>query len=490
MLRALAYFIAVLGLVVASLSPGHAAKRVALVIGNSGYSLISPLTNPKNDAELMAATLKNLGFEVHMSTDADRRAMGRAVRSFGKALRRAGKDAIGLFYYAGHGIQARGVNYLVPLGAEIEGVADLEVETLSASNVLAQMDEAGNALNLVILDACRNNPFKGKVRSAGRGLARISAASGTLIAFAAGPGQVAADGEGKNSPYTSALAKTMRQPGLTVEQMFKRVRVQVEGETGGAQTPWEESSLRGDFYFAGRGASATAPAGEAGQKIKEFTPAPQPPRLDPKHIELAYWNSIKNNTDPKFFKSYLSKYPNGDFVEIARLKIRGLSLVPEPIGGTGPSFNCNYASESAEVAICKWPELSRLDVKMSALFFSRSSGLSGNSKRSFVSSQSLWISERNACGYNIECLRQKHLERIRYLGGDWYAIAGSFQTQGQAQQRVAQLGGGAWHIMNTAQCPKFRNGFWIATIGPLAKGQAQAYASSAGQFGAYIKTCH
>lgn len=277
----------------------HAEKRVALVIGNGAYTEISPLENPRNDAELMAGTLEDLGFDVVLTTDADRVGMGRAIRKFGKSLRLSGKDTVGLLYYAGHGVQSGGANYLIPIGASIEDDADLRIEALSVSDILAQMETAGNRLNLVILDACRNNPFKGRIRSAVRGLARIQAASGSMVAFSAAPGQVATDGKGSNSPYTAALAKAMRQPNLTVEQVFKRVRVAVETHTGGAQTPWEESSLRGDFYFAGKPAAPVA-AGRDDQ------------------VELAYWNTIKDSGDAALFEFYLEQYPNGLFAALAR----------------------------------------------------------------------------------------------------------------------------------------------------------------------------
>lgn len=290
---------------------GLAAKRVALVIGNSAYTDIPALSNPKNDAELMADTLRALGFEVVRASDADRQHMVRSIRKFGRALRRAGKDAVGLFYYAGHGVQARGVNYLIPLGALVEDHADLPLETVSASDVLEQMESAGNRLNLVILDACRSDPFKGRVRSTSRGLARIQAASGALVAFAAAPGQTALDGTGSNSPYTAALAKAMIVPGLGVEQMFKKVRVEVESLSGGAQTPWEESSLRGDFYF---------------------TPGTNPAAAEnPTHtVELTYWNSVKDSGDPALLNVYLERYPSGLFAGLAkamvtRLKARTVS---------------------------------------------------------------------------------------------------------------------------------------------------------------------
>ena len=247
-------------LAMAWIAPASAAKRVALVIGNSAYKTLQALPNPRNDAELMAKTLRRLDFEVITAFDASRTGIGRAIRSFGKALGAGGKDTVGLFYFAGHGVQARGRNYLIPIGADIQTEDDLQLEAITAATVLARMETAGNALNLVILDACRNNPFKGRFRSVSRGLTRIRATRGSLIAYSAGPGEVAADGGGAHSPYTSALVEAMQVPGLAVEQMFKRVRIAVEKQTGGAQTPWEESSLRGEFYFVpGTGAPPATP---------------------------------------------------------------------------------------------------------------------------------------------------------------------------------------------------------------------------------------
>ena len=212
-------------LAVLLLASGHAwaEKRVALVIGNSAYRN-APLANPVNDAKLMATTLRGLGFDVLESLDVDQRALKRAVTKFGDRLEAAGKDAVGLFYYAGHGVQIGGTNYLIPIGAEINREKDVDIEAVSANAVLANMEFAGNRVNIVIMDACRNNPYKRSFRSAARGLAEMSATAGTLIAYATGPGDVAADGSGANSPYTLALSRAMKIPGLTVERMFKQVR--------------------------------------------------------------------------------------------------------------------------------------------------------------------------------------------------------------------------------------------------------------------------
>ncbi len=310
-------FIISLVALVWSAAPSLAQKRIALIIGNSNYTKIQSLPNPEKDSQLMALTLNKLGFEVISAVDADRISISRAVRNFGKALRKGGKDAVGLFFYAGHGVQARGENYLIPLGAEVEDEADLDIEAISASAVLAQMEAAGNSLNMVILDACRNNPYKAKMRSNTRGLTRVNAASGSLIAFAAAPGQVAADGNGENSPYTTALVEAMQVPGLSVEQMFKRVRISVEAQTNNQQTPWEESSLRGEFYF---NPARITPADDP-------IVATQPPpgqQINPKSIELSFWNSINTSNNPALFQEYLNRYNNGIFAFIAKLKLEEL----------------------------------------------------------------------------------------------------------------------------------------------------------------------
>ena len=240
--------------------PGWASGRVALVVGNGGYAAenIPALANPVNDAKRMAKALEASGFEVQLVTDADQAAMRAAIEAFGEQLETAGGDAVGLFYYAGHGVEVRGHNYLIPIGAEIGRAVEFQTDAVPAEWVLSWMEAAGNRLNIVILDACRNNPF-GKNRGGTQGLAQMDAPSGTLIAYSAAPGQVAVDGEGENSPYTAALAGALIEPGLRVEDVFKRVRVTVENATNTKQTPWESSSLRGDFYFVAKVEEPPAP---------------------------------------------------------------------------------------------------------------------------------------------------------------------------------------------------------------------------------------
>ena len=327
-----------LGICLAAL-PAGAALRVALVVGNSDYKLIPALANPKNDAALMAETLRGVGFDVIETKNADRRGMARAIRDFGKRLRRAGPEAVGLFYYAGHAVEAGGTNYLIPLGAQIETEADLEIEAVSASWVLGQMEYAGNALNVVILDACRNNPFKGSFRAVTRGLARMNAPSGSLVAYAAAPGQVAADGTADNSPYTAALAAAMREPGLPLEGVFKRVRVAVEAATGEQQTPWEESSLKGDFYFVPQESTVTVtPPGAP--------PAQPQPAFDARALELAFWNSIEKSADPADFEDYLARYRDGAFTGLAKRRLAALTEVAALPPATAPSFTVSEMDET------------------------------------------------------------------------------------------------------------------------------------------------
>ncbi len=249
------------------------SARIALVIGNGRYSDASArLDNPTNDAALMARTLRELGFEVIVATDLDRDALKRAIDRFGTALEAGG---VGVFYYAGHGLQVDGRNWLVPVDASIASQADVEFEAVDANRVLAKMEGANNGLNIVILDACRNNPFERSWRSGrGSGLASINAPAGTLLAYATAPGDVAADGSSGNSPYAASLAESMRQSGVELSSVFRNTRSTVLSETSGQQTPWESSSYTGDFYFQ---PAETAPAPVASVS----TPAPPAPIQQP-----------------------------------------------------------------------------------------------------------------------------------------------------------------------------------------------------------------
>ncbi|WP_319581704.1 caspase family protein [uncultured Pseudodesulfovibrio sp.] len=243
----LALIVALLAINLFLPSPARAATspKTALVIGNSDYPGM-PLANPVHDATDISNELKELGFQVTLLTNGTRRQMENAVRGLSKRLADGG---VGLFYFAGHGIQVGGENFLIPVDANIESEADVPYEAVSAGRILDHLKLAGNQMNIIILDACRNNPFARSMRSETTGLARMDAPTGSIMAYATAPGSVAADGEGRNGVYTENLLKAMREPGLDIYDTFMQVRRGVIKDTQGKQTPWESSSLIGKFYF-------------------------------------------------------------------------------------------------------------------------------------------------------------------------------------------------------------------------------------------------
>jgi len=265
-------------------APAFAEKRIALVVGNSAYQNITRLDNPKNDALLMADTLGGLGFTMiggGAQTDLDKAALDIAIQNFGRQIQ--GAD-VTLFYYAGHGVQVSGSNYLVPVNANPTREADVDFQMVDVNLVLRQMQGSGTRLNMVILDACRNNPFGARgLRSAEGGLAQLRAPEGTLISYATQPGSVAQDGVDGHSPYTRALAATVVQAGLDIFQTFNQVGLVVKRSTGGAQQPWVSSSpIDGTFYFvppqtAVSPVSPPAPCGHV-----TVPPWPRPPRRPPR----------------------------------------------------------------------------------------------------------------------------------------------------------------------------------------------------------------
>jgi len=231
-----------------------AERRLALVIGNSAYKS-SPLKNPVNDARAIEKTLKSLGFTVWKHEDLSYQMMMKSVDDFGDELLKGG--GVGLFYYAGHGIQYNGRNFLIPTDAEISRENEIQYKSVDGGLVLAKMENARNRLNIVILDACRDNPFARSFRSAAQGLAFMDAPTGTIIAYATSPGKTASDGSGSNGLYTSELIRQMKMPGQSITDMFMNVRKEVRGKSDGKQVPWESTSLEGNFYFADSGSIAT-----------------------------------------------------------------------------------------------------------------------------------------------------------------------------------------------------------------------------------------
>ncbi len=221
-------------------------KRYALVIGNAAYD-VGALRNPTNDAQAMAAELKQLGFDVSVYVNQKQAEMVRVIREFGDKI--ATNKGVGLFFFAGHGFQLGGENYIIPVDAHISGFDDIETQTININRITGEMDYAKNDMNIIILDACRNNPFEGSSSLSGKGLASLTAPSGTIIAFATAPGSTASDGYGKNGLYTQELLKAISKPGYVLEDVFKEVRRNVYKISNKKQTPWENSSLFDNFYF-------------------------------------------------------------------------------------------------------------------------------------------------------------------------------------------------------------------------------------------------
>jgi hypothetical protein len=294
----------VAGLIALSLAasrPAAAERRVALVIGNSAYQNVARLDNPRNDARLIADTLATLGFTLvggGPQLDLDKASLDKVVQTFGRQIQ--GAD-VTLFYFAGHGVQVKGANYLVPVDANATREADVDFQMLDANKVLNQMQGSGTRLNMVILDACRNNPFGGRgLRSADGGLAQMEAPEGTLISYATQPGSVAQDGTDGHSPFTEALAKVVREPGLNIFETFNEVGLTVKRATRGSQQPWLSSSpIDGKFYFV-------PPAAQSGPQAAVTAPPPlaETLRPDPDRIPIKDTALLRELSDRLYERNF------------------------------------------------------------------------------------------------------------------------------------------------------------------------------------------
>jgi len=320
MYRFLLILSAVLALASSFVSPA-AAKRVALVIGNSSYEHITDLRNPRNDAEDVAATLNRLGFEVIQGFDTNLRGLGQKVAEFGNAARDADTAVV---FYAGHGLQVNGKNYLVPVDARLSNQYELAFQTVELTQIMNILSQVKNT-KVVFLDACRNNPLtRDLARSMGtdssefRGLARVEArGTGSFIAFATEPGEVALDGAGENSPFTSALLNHIETPELDISLMMRRVRQEVTSTTDGKQVPWHNSSLVKDFYFV--------PSGEdAGPEAQPGT-SPAVGRSDAAEA----WENVKDTKNPAMLEVFIENFPDTIYADFARIRIRDLEREPQ-----------------------------------------------------------------------------------------------------------------------------------------------------------------
>ena len=300
--------------------PANAEKRVALVIGNAAYQAAPALANPTNDATATATILQEAGFDVLRTTDASLTALRRDIEAFVKKVEQSGPGATALVFYAGHGAQLDGTNYLLPVDVRPSKDLDIPGQAVSLGDILKRLDATPAAIKIVVLDACRDNPFASIAVSMARGLAlvgtvaaeprnesgltRVESKGGTLVAFSTSPGATAADGAGRHSPFTAALLEAMREPGLPVEQVFKRVRLAVHEATQGVQTPWETSSLTANFSFMAGGANGGSPDVTGAIPERRPSRAALQSRSAAEAYEIAiYWD------DPEVYRLFVELYP-------------------------------------------------------------------------------------------------------------------------------------------------------------------------------------
>lgn len=317
----------ILIMIVASLAATN-EKRVALVIGNSAYENVSKLANPKNDAADMSVALTDIGFDVTKIEDASFADMRQALRKFSKKARNA---RIALVYFAGHGMEVDRQNYLIPTDAVLASDQDIEYEAISI-DLLNRSVSGASGLSMILLDACRNNPFANKMktdkstRSIGRGLAPVEPNIGSLISYAAREGTTADDGEGRNSPYTKALLNHIKEPGVDVRRIFDKVRDSVMEETGGVQQPFVYSSLPGRDVLL-------TPKLDAAPNTAN---ASVPTATNNAALELEYWNSVKDSGSIELLNSYIAQYPKGSFAVIAKFRIKNLEAKTETASAVAP----------------------------------------------------------------------------------------------------------------------------------------------------------
>jgi hypothetical protein len=312
--------------------PAGAENRMALVIGNSSYQTVSALPNPANDAKAVSELLKSAGFEVLPAADLGLADMRTAIRDFTALVSAKGPDTVALIFFAGHGVQVDGDNYLVPIDARIKREADVPMEALRLSDVMNSLSAAPARTRIVILDACRNNPFSEINKTSGRGLAIVDAPNGSIVAYATAPGAEAEDGTGANSPFTAAFTSVAKEPGLPIELALKRVRLAVNQVTSGRQTPWESSSLTVDFAFFPGGAG-TQPSASAEKRLSAGGQPPAKPAgfwrtaLQGKSQSAAYELVVLEDAIDGY-QEFLALYPTAFFTsQIRSILDRRLEMV-------------------------------------------------------------------------------------------------------------------------------------------------------------------
>jgi uncharacterized caspase-like protein len=358
------------------LASSQKERRLALVIGNSNYQTVKALPNPANDAKAVAQLLNTAGFEVVMAFDLDRDTLKQVVSEFSARITESGPNSAALVYYAGHGLQVDGENFLVPVDAKIENETDVVDQAVRLADIMQALEAAPSRIRIVMLDACRNNPFSAIGESGGKGLAIVDAPAGSIVAYATAPGTEAFDGAGQHSPYTAAFLRSVKQPGLPIEQLFKRVRLLVSESTDAKQMPWESSSLTSDFVFftADPNANVAAAPAVLPEKVavaqlatrsvekayevvvaednveyyEEFVRIyPTHPlcdrirRLLSHRLQMIAWHKATKVNSADAYKTFLSKHGNGDFAGNAkklleRPRLVGLPFNPKIDVKTGP----------------------------------------------------------------------------------------------------------------------------------------------------------
>jgi len=320
--------VAILGILVPRIYAEN-ETRIALVIGNNAYQS-GRLHSPANDANDMSRVLKSKGFEVTLLKNVSQNHMKEAIEKFGESLK---TETIGLFFFAGHGLQVNGENYLIPVGARIKAEDEIESKAVNVKNVLGKMESANNSLNMVFLDACRDNPLGRGFVSAQKGLVAMNAPNGTLIAFSTAPGETVSDGTRKNGLFTSHLLKYMGQPDLGLTQMMEKAKNQVKLESADKQVPWSVSSLKGDFFFSGEKGFVMAPRTLVVEKqIGLITIS----------AEEELWKAIRHSKSIKDFEEYLSTYPSGRFAKVAEINIRKLKAVFDQVDNSRKRLDDAY----------------------------------------------------------------------------------------------------------------------------------------------------
>lgn len=293
-------------------------QRVALVIGNSNYQNAPQLQNPDNDAQSMAQFLNSAGFEVVAATDLNQNDMLRVVQDFSAKVSARGPNTVAMVYYAGHGVQLAGENYLVPVDAKVSSPTELVNNSVRLVDVMSTLEAIPSRMRIVILDACRNNPFP-TVNDAGRGLAIVDAPNGSIVGYSTAPGAEALDGTGGHSPYTQAFLNAAREPNVPIEQLFKRVRLQVNQTTSGAQIPWESSSLTSDFTFFGDTAVAA-------NRAPVNAPVVQMASNLPSRSTRQAYDYVVSEGRPEYYQEFIQMYPHDPLCDHIRWLLNNLLI--------------------------------------------------------------------------------------------------------------------------------------------------------------------